>query len=298
MTIAARLSSDGIFYTNGSFDEVTNTSNGITPTTVYTSELDEIEIQGGGVAKRETSDGKLLVSKNFDELSGVISVDSSLLVWLDSGYSASYPGSGSTWTDLTGGNNATLISSPSYISSNGGIIRFNSGSSQYATMSDLGTLSNFTLESWVKFVTVPTINLFPAIIANTFTGIPNTLNFSLGFNGVNGSGAWNGRLCGGFYNGTWRNTLGFVPQANVWYNVAVTYDGTNIIFYNNGAEDSRLNYAGNPTSSGHGIRIARRWDDTNYINGYVPIVKIYNRALTASEVLENYNTTKNRFAIV
>ena len=149
--------------------------------------------------------------------------------------------------------------------------------------SDLGSLTRFTVEAWVKFNSLPEPYSLPTLVTNTYPGGSN-VNFSLGFNGTNGTGDWNGRLCGGFFNSGWRNTLGFYPSINTWYNVCVTYDGSFVRLYNNGALDSSLNYVGTPATSGAGVRIARRWDDVNYIDGYIPVVRIYNRALSADEV--------------
>jgi len=71
-----------------------------------------------------------------------------LLLSLDAGNPASYPGSGSTWTDTTGGKTFALTGSPAYSSNNGGYLSFN-GSSQYAYASTpLATLNTWTLESW------------------------------------------------------------------------------------------------------------------------------------------------------
>ena len=295
MAVATRLTSNGILYNNGSFDEVTKSSNSTDPTTVYSAEFDEVTNNNSGVAKREIADGKLLVSGYFDEFTGAPIIDTSTKLWLDSAIPQSYSGSGSTWTDLTPNNkNATFVSSPTFENINGGVLNYKSAESDYATVSDLGSLTRFTVEAWVKFNSIPTTNKFPAIVTNTYPGGSN-LNFSLGFNGANGTGFWNGRLCGGFFNGAWRNTLGFIPVINTWYNVCVTYDGSTVRFYNNGVQDSFLTYTGTPASSGAGIRIARRWDDIDYIDGYIPVVRIYNRALSASDVKANYDALKKRF---
>jgi hypothetical protein len=68
--IITRLSSTGILYVNGTFDEVTSSRNAIASGVVYTAELDEITIHPmtNGLAKRETQDGRLLVSGEFDEV--------------------------------------------------------------------------------------------------------------------------------------------------------------------------------------------------------------------------------------
>jgi len=69
-TLIARLLSDGTYFVSSTakFDEVTKTSNSITSSAIYSSLFDEVTIKGAGIAKRETSDGKLLVSNYFDEV--------------------------------------------------------------------------------------------------------------------------------------------------------------------------------------------------------------------------------------
>jgi hypothetical protein len=69
-TIASRLTNTGILSISGEFDEVTLSVIKLTPNNMFTAELDEISINpiSNGVAKRETVDGKLLVSGYFDEV--------------------------------------------------------------------------------------------------------------------------------------------------------------------------------------------------------------------------------------
>jgi hypothetical protein len=83
--------------------------------------------------------------------------------------------------------------------------------------------------------------------------------------------------------------------------VVGSYDGSTIKQYHNGIVTSSLSYSGTPTSGGT-VRIAARWDDLtqitqNYFTGSIAAVRIYNRALSAAEVLQNYNTTKARFGL-
>ena len=71
MVVATRLTSQGIFQTNGILDEITRTTIGVNSSSVFAKEFDEIEINpielGNGLAKRETKDGRLLVAGYFDE---------------------------------------------------------------------------------------------------------------------------------------------------------------------------------------------------------------------------------------
>ena len=218
-------------------------------------------------------------------------VTNGLTLYLDSGFIPSYKKSGSTWTDISlSGKNATLINSPSFSSSNQGILLFSASSSQYATTADLGTLSNFTVNCWYYMNTVPQSNKYPALVCNTYD-LVSKVNFSLGVN----ESPWSGKIAGGFYNSGWYNAAGFTPTANTWTNACVTYDGSNIKLYRDGVLFSSAATSVAAVTSGQGVRIARRWDDVDYIDGYIPLVSIYNRALTSNEISQNYSAIYSRF---
>ncbi len=72
-TTVARLSSNGVYFTNTYFDEVTYNVNKVSLSAIYSGGFDEVSINGGGVAKRETYDGNLLLSGYFDEITGISS---------------------------------------------------------------------------------------------------------------------------------------------------------------------------------------------------------------------------------
>ena len=244
---------------------------------------------------RTTTD--TVFSNVLDEFTGAPVVDNSLVLWLDAGQTTSYPGTGTTWTDLSGsGTNGTLTSGPTYNASNGGSIVFD-GVDDLVTVSDKGNLPVFTVEAWVNFISVPTNGQYPAIITNIYTGSPNVLNFSLGFNGVDGGFAWDGKIKIGFYDGTWRSTDGIIPTTNTWYHLVGTYNGSTLSFYINSVLSYTKSYVGTPSSSGAGIRIGRRWDTANYINGYIPLVRLYNRALSSAEIVQNYNALQSRYGL-
>lgn len=220
-------------------------------------------------------------------------VTSGLQLYLDAGNSSSYSGSGSTWRDLSPyGRNATLQASPTYSSANGGYLSFLDTSLQYATVPNIGSLSNWTVEAWAN-VTLSLSGKVTAIVCNQFD-LVNKLNFSLGTNNAPS----NYNIAVGYYNGNWNTTAGVAPTLNTWTYYAGTYDGTIVRQYTNNAEVSNVSYTGTPQSGGE-IRIARRWDETtvasNYLRGSISVVRIYNRALTAAELLQNYNAQKSRY---
>ena len=91
-------------------------------------------------------------------------------------------------------------------------------------------------------------------------------------------------------------------QANTWYHTALVCsdDGTSYQMYLNGVPEGgdHTTYSWNPTYSGLRIRYFGAGNSTlRYINGTLPITKIYNRALSASEIQQNYNALKGRFGL-
>jgi hypothetical protein len=216
------------------------------------------------------------------------------LVYLNSGINSSYSGSGSVWYDLEGvSNNATLVNTPTYSSNFQGILSFDDTSSEYATIPNLGDLNQWTVEVWFR-ISKSLTGKVSSLVTNQYN-LATKLNFSVGTNNAHSS--YN--LVVGFFDGAWRNTTGFVPSLNTWYQVVGTYDGSVLRQYVNGtASGGTLNYVGTPQSGGE-VRLMRRWDDTvssgNLIAGDLAIVKIYNQALSDSDILDSYNNTYTRF---
>jgi hypothetical protein len=223
-------------------------------------------------------------------------VSSGLMLYLDAANKKSYRGSGNTWFDLTTNRrNATLFNTPSFSNVNGGTLSFSDTSFQYATIPNIGSLTNFSIESWAR-TNKSLTGKVTTIVTNQYDLVSN-LNYSLGTN--NAAASYN--MTFGFFNGAWRNVTGFDMTINTWYHMIGTYNGSSVILYVNGVAGTPLSYVGTATSGGE-IRIARRWDDVAnnaayFFSGDIPVVKIYNRALSASEVLQNFNATRNRFGI-
>ena len=88
---------------------------------------------------------------------------------------------------------------------------------------------------------------------------------------------------------------------NSWIQVVGTYNGSVVQQYSNATTVNSLNYVGTPQSGGQ-VRIMRRWDSVandsaNYYPGDLSIVRIYNRALTSTEITANYDASKARFGL-
>ena len=224
-----------------------------------------------------------------------------LLIYLDSGKSLSYSGAGNTWYDLLKPEqNATLVNAPSYSSDFNGILHFEDSISSYATIlkdangsGGVGSLGNWSIEVWVK-ITASLLLKTSAIVTGIQGAAGDPVNYAI----YTEYGSNNLRV--GFYKGGWRLTPGFTPDLNVWYHIVGTYDGTTLRQYRNGVEwGGTLNIKLVSNSYSDSIRIMRRWDgdaSTNHlIDGDLASVKLYNRAISPSEIYQNYLNTFTRF---
>lgn len=228
-------------------------------------------------------------------------VTDGLVFELDAGNVESYPGSGNNWYDLVGSDDATLPNGATYSSSNGGILIFDRASSQSAHAGDLagGALTTFTAETWVNFNVVDnTSGNATCAITEIYASTP--INYSI-TNGLSGGdpNVWQGGYYGG--NGDWHLAGNFIPVVDVWYCMAVTYDGTNVKFYVNGELNGTTASAVTPGSSGLGMHIGERWDapffPKSFLDGSVPVVRLYNRGLSGAEVNRNFNALRGRYGV-
>ena len=83
---------------------------------------------------------------------------------------------------------------------------------------------------------------------------------------------------------------------NKWSHIVVTYDGTNLNIYRNGSLASPSTSTGNITNTSKALEIGRR-GTASYFTGKLTGQKIYNKALSLSEIQQNFNATRSRFGI-
>ena len=217
----------------------------------------------------------------------------SLRLNLDAGDLASYSGSGNTWTDLSGNSrNATLISSPPFTSANGGILSFN-GTSQYVTAPSVRS-EVFTVEAWVRFNALSTRN-YPCVVTNQYSA--DKINYSICF--------WNNNTIRAGYHQAGTGWVGgqtgaFSPAINTWYQLVYKVEkiGANYIgslFQNGNLVAGQTTSTIAPGNDQLVDRIGVQWNSGVYINGSIPVVRIYNRALSTAEIAQNYNALRPRF---
>jgi hypothetical protein len=83
---------------------------------------------------------------------------------------------------------------------------------------------------------------------------------------------------------------------NTWYHFVGTYDGSNMRFYRNGVLTNTV--AGSGTIGGGGANmVVGSYSGAYFSQGQIPIVKVYNRTLSAGEINQNFNTLRSRYGI-
>lgn len=233
--------------------------------------------------------GTRLVGGTYSTLAAVTD---NLALYLDAGNPASYPGSGSTWTDLVAAKAFTLYNSPTYSASNGGYINFDPASTQWADATSLpSSLANWTVEAWHWYAGTNN-NGSPCLVTEAYAGGP--INYTVGNCTDSSPNLQVGYWDGGSFHPTPQGT---VLTAGQWYQVVGTFDGTANRLYLNGGFVSSTATTSAAQSGGAGIRLMRRWDADQYWGGRLGIVRIYSAALTAEQVTQNYNANRSRFGI-
>jgi hypothetical protein len=223
-------------------------------------------------------------------------VTSGLVLALDAGNTKSYPGSGTAWTDLSGrGNTGTLQNSPTYSSANGGSLAFN-GTSNYIDLgnpSSLNILGTVTVNAWVNANVINSgVNVWYTIFEKGYDGSFDQLYFRF----------TEGQLQIGSYRQsdlTNFSTTYTGLTVNTWYNLVGQYNGTSWIIYVNGAQVASTTTTGILASTAP-CGIGAAYISTGYarfFNGKISQVSVYNRALSATEISQNFNALRGRYRI-
>jgi hypothetical protein len=247
-------------------------------------------------------------------------VTDGLVLSLDAGNTKSYMSGSTTWFDKSGrGNNGTLTNGPTFNSSNGGSIVFD-GADDYVTMGNIlndgilaGTNNKFTLGAWVYKNIESAQGSLIAKSADSNLGV-NQRQLIYNFRNSKFDFVYIGKpdTSGYFRVITTINTY----NIQQWYNTYITYDGS--INTNNGLDRVKIYINGqlvpieltfaqgtlNNTIEGGtaqlaiGATVSNSGGSFGNIDAKISIAQIYNRALSASEVLQNYNATKSRFGLI
>lgn len=210
-------------------------------------------------------------------------VKDGLVLYLDAGSPNSYysQSGGVTWKDISGnGNNGTLTNGPTYSSLNGGSIVFD-GVDDYVNLNNSTPLqtgtSNFTWSVWIK--TPGSFGGYKMILSSDVYYAYLSLD--------NNQIAYHNPSNGLFRFGT--------LLTNTWYNITIVKNNNIVYGYINGIFISSANDTFNMSGN---FNIGRwNYNNTLYYNSNMTTIQVYNKSLSASEVLQNYNATKSRFGL-
>lgn len=192
---------------------------------------------------------------------------------------------GNTWRDISGNdNNGTLVNNPTFSSNNGGFFNYNGTN----TGANLPTRTfDFSQGCTIEFWCNPTVHDngrrlvdFGGSSGNSFLVYqdPNTrLTTQLG----NSQPSSNTNI----------STLG------AWQQLVFLANKVSTDYYKNGVLDRSLVDSTVPTTISRTPRIGTNQFGTEVFSGGIAVVRIYNRGLTATEILQNYNATKARFGL-
>jgi hypothetical protein len=217
-------------------------------------------------------------------------VENGLVLALDAANPRSYPGSGTTWFDRINQNNATLINGPTFSSAENGTIVFD-GTNDYVDFfaANLGTTT--TVEMWARVTSLNDKMFFGWLRYDVYT-----------FNGEMGFNTAQGDIYG--LSPTTTTNLGLI---NNWKHYVfemrsdVSYTN-NKIFVNTAQQTLSQQRASELASnrnfnSGNGRIAGWRLDNNYRMPMNLAVFNVYNRALTAAEIQQNFDATRSRFGI-
>ena len=213
---------------------------------------------------------------------GPIETTDLLVLHLDAANTRSYPGSGNTVYDLSGsGNTSALTNGPTYLSSNLGAFVLD-GSNDYILVNSQANILSKTAYTKIAYIYISNFSTANNIISGGFSGqhafwMSSTDKLHAG------------------HNGAWNTVVGATSLSlNTWYFAAVTYsDSTGWKLYLNGREDGTS--ATTTTFTGNQEIVIGAYSSGNNFTGRISNIQVYNRALTATEIFQNYHATKGRY---
>jgi hypothetical protein len=202
-------------------------------------------------------------------------VRNGLVLNVDGASSSSYPGSGTSWFDISGSNNhLTLANGPAFTGTNGGIFTFD-GVNDNANRAFTWP-TNFTFDLFCKPISsdggfsriIGTGDVFEFAISNT-----SEIRY--------------------YYPGTWAST-GATITFGSYVQLCGVKSGSSFYLYKNGA---LVNSGSITVSSITSLYLSSRHNGTELVSSSIGAFKIYNRPLSATEIAQNYNALRGRYNI-
>ena len=217
-------------------------------------------------------------------------VTKGLVMNLDTADKNSYPGSGTTWTDLCGnGFNATLGSSVSFQTVHGGVLR--TLNSETNTNQKIESVGSINIAAWNKFT-------YEIWFKNNGSQGSDCSAFGFDNGSITGYGArYQGSQVQTWINGTLDFGLSFTASTEI-QQIVITGDGQTFKLYKNSllatTQTADVTNAGPDITRFH-MNSDTRTSSNNGYNGDYAICRMYNEVLTPTEIKQNYDVNRSRF---
>lgn len=226
-------------------------------------------------------------------------VTSNLFMNLDASNPSSYPGTGTTWFDLQGTNDAT-INGATYSATDGGIFTFNGSSNTISIPNNsslsLSTTEQRTIQVWVKF----------SSLAGAGSQVPvfGKLSNSFGFDGYWGGLYSNAGVIRCTTNGGSTQKISdstLTVTTNTWYLLTfisqITSTANTTKFYVNTTEYISTAHGSDTYTESNPLYLGYIGTGVGslYLNGQIGACFFYTSGLSPANILQNYNATKTRF---
>jgi len=211
-------------------------------------------------------------------------VTDGLVLCLDAANQRSYPKSGTTWSDLAGANNGTLTNGPTFSSDNGGSIVFD-GANDYVNTTfnpfeRIGNGNDWSVSVWMNQPSAKNnARVFGNSIASRFYVATSTTVVFWGF------------------GSTFSTATAVTIPFGQWLHAAFTYNSSasEVCSYRNGILTATTTYTGNGVFADLDCQIGDITSNSLPFKGKISNTSIYNRALSADEIRQNYEATVGRY---
>ena len=225
---------------------------------------------------------------------GPNTIETGLIVSVDAANPTSYPGSGTTWRDLSGNSKNGTTSGATYVSQNGGVFNFDgiNDTISFGTGNTFFPLTSFTIDLWTQSKgTVPTTGTTPGLFGFTY--------------GIRAYFDLTNRVVLSISSGSSSQNLTYTHNTNIrddgsWNNIVFQATPTNSYIYLNG----ELKASRSLTWLGDTIWPTNTWNlgrdnnnSTQFFTGSIASYKMYNAALTLPQIQQNFNAMRGRFGI-
>jgi hypothetical protein len=227
-------------------------------------------------------------------------VTDGLILCLDAADKNSYPGSGTTWSDLSpNGNNGTLTNSPTF--GTAGIASFNfNGTNEYVECGDVYAAEQMTLCAWIRLDVVPASQAsgYPQLFGKR--GVDTQRSYFFAFQKGSSKLYWELKNSEATYFVQYSTKTDW--DVNTWYYCVATYVASTGIakMYIDGVEDAGTFSPSQPWSLDpipDTNATCRVGGGNYYLDGDMGVALFYNRALSAAEVSQNFNAQRSRFGV-